>query len=75
MDDYKLPDLKKKGKSLKINKWYKLKKKVLLDTIKQELASKKINRHNPINESRGVSISILFSVYLYDSSNLFGCFD
>ena len=36
LDDYKLPDLKKKGKSLKINKWYKLRKKVLLETIKQE---------------------------------------
>ena len=35
LDDYKLPDLKKKGKSLKINKWYILKKKVLLDTNKQ----------------------------------------
>ena len=44
LDDYKLPDLKKKGKSLKINKWYKLRKKVLLDTIKRELASIKIQK-------------------------------
>jgi hypothetical protein len=42
LDDYKLPDLKKKGKSLKINKWYRLKKKVLIYNIKQELDSKKI---------------------------------
>lgn len=44
LNDYKLPDLKKKGKSLNINKWYKLRKKVLLETIKQELASKKIQK-------------------------------
>ena len=28
LDDYKLPDLQKKGKNLKINKWYKLRKKI-----------------------------------------------
>ena len=44
LNDYKLPYLKKKGKSLNINKWYKLRKKVLLETIKQELASKKIQK-------------------------------
>tara|TARA_Y100000996_G_scaffold415033_1_gene407882 strand:- start:863 stop:1627 length:765 start_codon:yes stop_codon:yes gene_type:complete len=45
LDNYKLPDLKKKGKNLNINKWYKLRKATLLNTIKQELAAKKIQKN------------------------------
>ena len=42
LDNYKLSELKKKGKSLKINKYYNMKKKILLNSIKKELAAKKI---------------------------------
>lgn len=44
LDDYKLPDLQKKGKNLKINKWYKLRKKNLLEVVKNELACRKIQK-------------------------------
>ena len=71
LDNYKLPDLKKKGKNLNINKWYKLRKATLLNTIKQELAAKKIQKN--FRNKKGIH-SDLCPISLISFSQVPPCF-